>query len=366
MNNYSELIYLYLDGEATPEEQQALFAALSQDEQLQQEFFEAVQLYRAIEVERVVTTAPPEIKAAVFSAVGISPVSPISSLLRRVAQIASATAAVVAGTVGMYVWLNQKETAPLPAPPSLHPAPSYLAEPTTSSPSIQQLRKNDVARSLAVPGGTVLPSSQEESPSSTWMEEKPPLNDEEFTLERHPLLSSASPLVRLVSGRIGMVHVPIHSATAIDAPRISTQFAYRGSLLAASGPAASPQNFSITALYRFDENHRIGLEFRRAPYTLNIAQPSGTFSTVLLSSVAVAYSFTEPDVRILGGMPFVQPTVGISSMGPLATLSAGLTFPVTSAFSFSAGLDGSALVYSSQVASTLSVTLGVNIGLPLR
>jgi hypothetical protein len=164
-----------------------------------------------------------------------------------------------------------------------------------------------------------------------------------------------------------MISAPtLWSAPSSPEAPLSAVVSYRGSLLASSGAAATAQNFSIAAFYRFDENNRLGIEFRRAPYTLNIAQPRTTLTTVTLSSLAVAYMFSEPDVRILGGIPIVQPAIGITELGPLATLSAGVSFPVTNDFRFNVGLDGSALVYSSQVASSLSVTIGFSAGLPIR
>lgn len=360
MSKYSELIYLYLDGEATTEEQQELFEALSRNEELQREFQQALQMYRAIEADRLVTASPPDLKNAIYAAIGITPVQPLA---RRLALYVGTSVAAVGFVIGLVFWFR---TTPSPdLPPISRVAPQLSNRSVTAAGlSRRQALVHPVVAdvsSIAMPPDTP-PNAMSPATESFVTDDEMP-----FTLDRPTAaVTWADPFLRTTYWRVGMISAPVSQQLVSTVTPITTQFAYRGSLSAASGPAASPQNFSIAAFYRFDDNNRLGLEFRRAPYTLNIAQPTGTFSTVLLSSLAVSYMFTEPDVRLLGGMPFVQPSVGLSSMGPLATLSAGLSFPVSSAFNFNVGFDGSALVYSSQVASTLSVTIGFSLGVPIR
>lgn len=122
-----------------------------------------------------------------------------------------------------------------------------------------------------------------------------------FTFERKPHpVSAAEPLAfRFASTRMGMVFGPMLTARSTEAAPWIAQLSYRSSMLAGTAPS-SLENFSLVAFYRFDDNNRLGIEFRRAPYTLNIAQPQSTLTTATLSSVAIAYSFTEPDLRFLG------------------------------------------------------------------
>ncbi|MCX7929610.1 MAG: hypothetical protein N2663_02680 [Chlorobi bacterium] len=360
MSKQSELIFLYLDGEATPDEQQELFEALSRSEDLQREFQQALQLYRAMDSERLATTsAPEEVKGAVFAAIGLTPVP---SVARRAIPFASACIAALG--IGVYIWLSATRA---PLQPLSRITSATPIDVTAPAAMVAQHRP-PVAVPVATPSGTsVTPSTSAASPIEPAYEQPPTLNEDEFVFERPttPVIA-ALPLVRTAAWHIGMVSVPITHITRSQQPPFSAQFSYRGSLLATSGPASSPQNFSIAALYSFDDNHRVGLEFRRAPYTLNIAGPRSTLTTAILSSVAVAYSFRQPDVRILGSMPFVQPTVGLSQLGPVVTMSAGLSFPISNSLQLDVGFDGSALVYSGQVASNLGVLLGINVGLPIR
>lgn len=355
MNRYAELIVLYLDGQATPDEQQELFEALSRDPELQRQFQQTLQISRAIEAERLTTAAPPEVKDAVFAAVGIVPTE---SLLRRALPFVGMFGSIAAIAIGLALW--NSEPAP-PAPPrasvSSPAAPSvtaasvhYSRTPTQAAPVMHSHAQRPEPRSDEIP---TTPAAVDD--------------DDSFFAYRTTAVTTASPVLRTAHSRIGMISAPtVWSAPSSPEAPLSAVVSYRGSLLASSGAAATAQNFSIAAFYRFDQNNRLGIEFRRAPYTLNIAQPRTTLTTVTLSSLAVAYMFSEPDVRILGGIPFVQPAIGITELGPLATLSAGVSFPVTNDFRFNVGLDGSALVYSSQVASSLSVTIGFSAGLPIR
>lgn len=361
MSRYSELIFLYLDGEATPEEQQELFEALSQDPALQREFHQALDLYRAIEAERLTTAAPSEVKQAVYAAIGLTPATPLA---RRLLPYWGIVGGIALMSIGLFLWRGHQTPSPMaatvtaaapievrvPASVTARPRPELLpaVQPIAASASVDQQDQTSSAAS---------------APASTLAFD----DGSHFVLDRSTTpIGPASPLLRQARWRVGMVNLPKQWSNTTHEAALAAYVSYRGSLLATSGPAASPQNFSIAALYRFDEHHRLGIEFRRAPYTLNLAQPSGTLSTVMLSSLAVAYMFSEPDVRVLGGIPFVQPGVGVTELGPLATLSAGLSFPVSTDFRFNVGLDGSALVYSSQVSSSLSVALGISLGLPIR
>lgn len=358
MSRYSELIYLYLDGEATPEEQQELFEALSRDEELQREFRQAIELYRAIDYERAATTVPAEIKDAVYAAIGITPtLSPVRQWLQRVGAVAGLGGMAVA----VYLWLSTPASSPVKQPPrasAVAPAAVTTVQPQLPSPPA-------VAPPRPVQPPTLQPL---EAPTAT-PEAESTLSDDEpvqFSRQRTVPIGAVDPFQRSMGFRPSMVVVPIaHRASSELAP-FNVQATYRGSLLTASGANATLQNFSVVGLYRFDEHHHLGIELRRAPYTINIAQPSRALSTVVLTSVGAVYMFTEPKVRLLGGMPYFQTALGLTQLGPLASLGAGMSFPISNGFHLNVGFDGSALLYSSQVTANLGVAVGFTAALPIR
>lgn len=358
MDKLTELIFLYLDGEATPAEQQELFAALSESDELQRQFHQALQMQRALDTERARAAAPAEVKEAVYAALGIS--VPNKSLVRRLLPYASTSATIAGIAIGIALLFPHRPNQPAR---TIEPAKPIETRVALTRPSLP-------ARSDAMPTRQSIESfvHAPRTDAAAAMEQSAEADDlPPFTFERKPHpVSAAEPLAfRFASTRMGMVFGPMLTARSTEAAPWIAQLSYRSSMLAGTAPS-SLENFSLVAFYRFDDNNRLGIEFRRAPYTLNIAQPQSTLTTATLSSVAIAYSFTEPDLRILGGVPFVQPSVGLSRLGPVVAISAGLHFPVTREFNLSVGFDGSALVYSSQVASTLSVLLGINVGLPIR
>jgi len=358
MDRLTELIFLYLDGEATPAQQQELFAALSESDELQRQFHQAIQMQRAFDVERARAAAPADVKEAVYAALGIS--VPTTSLLRRLLPYAGTSAALGGIAIGIALLLSQPSDQPAQTIEQAKPIEARVAlNPPSLHARSQALPSRHSADDFTSPRTMDATTAQEQT---TEADDLPP-----FTFERRAhLISAAEPLaVRLTSGRMGMIFGPMSAARNRETAPWIAQVTYRGSTLAGTAPS-SLQNFSIAAFYRFDENNRLGIEFRRAPYTLNIAQPQSTLTTATLSSLAIAYSFTESDIRIFGGMPFVQPSVGLSGLGPVAAVSAGLHFPVAREFNVSIGFDGSALVYSGQIASTLSVLLGFNVGIPIR
>lgn len=67
----SDLIYMYLDGEATPLQQEVLFSQLANNQELRQEFTDAITMGKAFRLERSAVKAPLYLRSKVFAAAGI-------------------------------------------------------------------------------------------------------------------------------------------------------------------------------------------------------------------------------------------------------------------------------------------------------
>lgn len=74
----SDLIYLFLDGEASGAQQAVLFQRLAKDDELQTEFAEALRIRAATELERAETRPPSTLTADLFRQAGFAP--PVPSL----------------------------------------------------------------------------------------------------------------------------------------------------------------------------------------------------------------------------------------------------------------------------------------------
>ncbi len=359
MDRLTELIFLYLDGEASPEEQQELFTALSENDELQQRFHQALQMQRAFDAERLRAAAPPEVKDAVYAALGLA--IPSTSWVRRLLPTASISASIGGIAIAIALLIPSQTIEP---PSTIKQATPLNVQSTLPSRATKVRPATIAAQQILMNTSSTLTGDNEgEATDEILLSEDVPT----FTFARktHPLFGAEPFHRRIATSRVGMINGTMVTAPIAETAVWSAQIAYRGSLLANSGPS-SLQNFSVVAFYQLDENNRIGIEFRRAPYTLNIAQPYATITSASLSSIALAYSFLEPSIRIVGGMPFVQPSIGFTELGPVAAITAGLHFPVTRAFNLSVGFDGSALVYSNHVASALNLMVGINVGLPIR
>lgn len=68
----SDLIFLYLDGEATSLQQEVLFSQLAHNQELQQEFTDALRINKAFRQERSSTKAPLYLSSKVFANAGIA------------------------------------------------------------------------------------------------------------------------------------------------------------------------------------------------------------------------------------------------------------------------------------------------------
>lgn len=69
--NYSELIYLFIDGEASDTQKETLFSALSSNSDLQQEFQEALELNKSLSSDKTNLVPSERLRNSVFAAIGI-------------------------------------------------------------------------------------------------------------------------------------------------------------------------------------------------------------------------------------------------------------------------------------------------------
>ncbi len=108
MNEFSpsELIYLYVDGEADAGQQSALFAALAHDNELQAEFNDALALRLSASTEVRKTVPAPALKSALFQKAGFSASAATGTAAPVVASapalpVAAAATGWMAGAKGM-------------------------------------------------------------------------------------------------------------------------------------------------------------------------------------------------------------------------------------------------------------------------
>lgn len=106
MNEFSpsELIYLYIDGEADAGQQAALFAALAHDSELQAEFNDAFALRLSVSAEVRNTVPVPALKQALFQKAGFSyaaTVAPVAPVV--VAETMGSAAGWMAGVKSMMI-----------------------------------------------------------------------------------------------------------------------------------------------------------------------------------------------------------------------------------------------------------------------
>ncbi|MCX7735596.1 MAG: hypothetical protein N2319_02680 [Candidatus Kapabacteria bacterium] len=86
-NSYSDLIYLFLDREATPLEQEILFKALSENADLRAEFENALEIYSGFKSDKNNLNPPVHLATSIFASAGMTyPNGYSSSMTNTIAQ----------------------------------------------------------------------------------------------------------------------------------------------------------------------------------------------------------------------------------------------------------------------------------------
>lgn len=168
----SELIYLFLDGEADGVQQSTLFAALAHDAELQGEFQEAVLVSRTLDRVRNDVHPPQDFTEGVFAAAGFTaphfhPLptllagkwsASLSAIIRHVG-IPVASALIGAITVFLLMTMDRDGSGMTPV--------QGMAGNSTTAPGSSHNRESRVAESEAVGSMNLLDNTQDKSASHT-------------------------------------------------------------------------------------------------------------------------------------------------------------------------------------------------------
>ncbi|MBL7998649.1 MAG: hypothetical protein JNL32_08445 [Candidatus Kapabacteria bacterium] len=393
----SDIIYLYLDGEADSVQQATLFAALATDADLQQEFNEALEMRKTFENERMTAEAPAYLTASVMSSAGIT--ETIGGLAATTAALwlALRKLAVPAGTLGigaimMYFGMTflqddsqqsitalkqqpaieqvQPQTTPSLQPPSAPPEYGQLSDAIPPTPFASRIIQQQRRHTSITTNGNNLTTSQESlrDDESAYLSEE---SANEGVLTESARISMVSPYSGIGGRRtMPMVNVP----TVPFSLRADGDYSLEINRLGITqffgvAPQQTPyglfdfDNVNLAFLVTHNEYFSYGGQIGRNTFALSaVDNAAGTLQNEVYTSVSGVVMLRDPSTSVIGGQPFVRFTLGSTFDGkPIGTLFSGLTFPVSIA-RISAGLDASGLLYSSRGQTQLSNTFGFSIG----
>jgi hypothetical protein len=128
-------------------------------------------------------------------------------------------------------------------------------------------------------------------------------------------------------------------------------------------------NTSIGAIYKVDENHGIVLEAGEEVFPVFVKNESGEYAfTNTLQWVTAGYRFTTSPLKILGGIqPFAQLNAGyvLSGSGPVTKGLAGIQWQPFKNVSFNGGLESTALFYTRENAQKVGGKIGYFYGISI-
>ncbi len=382
--DYSELIYLYIDGEASEAERTLLFSALATDAALQAEFNDAFRMNSAVQKEIETTLPPPELTSQVFEKAGLVTTDEPSRkkagwlalllLLLNSRGIPLLTA--IGGALIMYGvmrWNSGAEPsatiATNDASPQSISATQKFNDTTSATPSIpnvsstsQRIIPTSSSRSISS-DRTALPSERQSIQEDT----------KEYVSVITPAhrTISALPSYRSPFGQDDWRSLTapqnILSLPADDFADLVMQVSGHSGLQNRGDVSpATLNNMSISIASHLAPNHLLGGQLGQESFP--IFSSDGTFErNVNVMWIGALYRYEMDGIQALGGIqPFAQVVAAGTRSGPLGKGTLGVMWQPESRIILSFGLEATALVYQFQSASYGTQKLGMNYGISVK
>ncbi len=399
-NALSDLIYLYLDGEAGSLEHSMLFGALARNSDLQAEFTEALRIRSAVEQERALALPPAHLTDALFRKAGFATAAAETAaaagpgafgrfLARFGAPMLSAAASALLTALlltGIYQsrlervagemrQIRTVQRAPLAENPGRSSAlphsprtgagsgeaeraiPERLHDGTPHA--VRGAGSGSTAASPAFAAGRdqfprqapPQASGRTEAPEGTLPAATPSL------MKTLPAAGTAIPTesIAAAAGPLGEA-TPFPPADR-DEPDYRFAFQIRGITGLGLYPERPPvqgtqpwfNNMSVGALYRISRHHAIGVEAGQEIFPLYRSNGASSWLEPRLAWAGGVYRFEPEGMESLGDLrPFLQTTLGGTPSGPIAKGIAGIAYTPGSRVDLSIGFEGTALLYQLQ------------------
>ncbi len=380
----NELIYLLLDGEATPTERGRLFDAMSKDHELQDEFERALKMKNAFEHEVRDTKPAPFLTGALFTKLGLATVglgggaaigTSISTAAKTgwfalTSKMVIPIAAALLGSAVTYFAVSSGDASnsisngqpvaeqtlqsvsvnPAPALSAIAPRELLAETNTNTSASTRTIVKTVyvpsavihdtvvIEKEIFVPQNTNINSSNEvaikevATPSVTPKDENPiedlpikSINDKEQTTLSDIRGTKTIDGNDIFVGIRGMTMLTLFPSREIE-----------------SSEKELVNNLSVNVRYNLTNNHSFGIEGGQETFPMNVVGSDGTIEqkTSLLWG-GMFYRFTTAPFVSLGGLQlFGQILGGGTVSGPMGKLTTGMVWQPDSRVELMLGVEG--------------------------
>jgi hypothetical protein len=366
---YSDLIYIFLDGEATENERTLLFSALATDNALQIEFQDAFRMHTSVQKEIETTTPPPILTNELFAKAGFAQISQeqpkkkaawllmLLLLLKNWAiPIVSAVGGAILATIVLQ-WNNNV-------------LPTYQSTVPTNQVSIAAQSPNNTSLITTQKRNTAIPISSSYHITPEMQPEEHSLGDGNYTKNISPTANLPFTLTMPQQPMMNNILSPPafnFSSVVSELSDISVQISgHNGLGQHGDSPSSSLNNMSVSVCSYLALNHLLGAQIGQESFPIYSA--TGDFEkNASVFWVGALYRYEMDAISELGNIqPFIQAVAAGTRSGPLGKATAGILWQPDSRVVLSLGLEGTALVYQYQSASYGTQKLGLNYGVSVK
>lgn len=401
----SELIYLFLDGEADNVQRTVLFTAMAADSGLQEEFHDAMQI-RTVAQKQAQMVVPPAVltrqlfaKAGFGTAASIKSAGMLSSTGALIGSfkgalvplLTAAAASVVTGVVMYNVFQTKMDAVKLQAqsdvaaarvvqPQAVVPSQAVAPQATSSMARTTATREKWTQRSVVQP---VVPQQNDvvSNPPQTIVTNNVPvastaMNTSTDSVRTQPQaitpVAYSMPNTQYV---LGTSVTPVYQQQESMASRsMYTGEGESGYTVYARGimniqlypqrpfesnANALLDNVSLGVMRRINENSSIGVEVGQEMFPLYVLdsrkQEFELHPSLFWGGAAFRYIPSPTDML----SPFTQVLIGGSRTGPIGKLVLGMEWRADSHIMFSLGVEGTALLYNDGNTLSTAGKLGI-------
>ena len=399
INTYSpsDLIYLFIDGEADPLQQELLFTSLAGSSELREEFRQAMDIRKSFEKDRKNLVPSAALASSVFSKVGFTTAAASAAVAtteaiktsfgsRAILMLKNSLAPLLftgaSALITSLIFVNSvkppvSKTNSLPVQSSANAVPVVVSRQEQSAePQIRE-----VVRTVTVVKEVPVMVTKEVAADNESAKITPVANED----NNHVILMSRSNPNMLIAGdfdsRIKQADLlqPMPMPSPADWSNSGRQFSIEARGISGLGyypyrvidpvPATQLSNLGFTLNYQLADNHSLGISFGKESfqmYSVSQVIDADKISRLVFSKEpnliwgGLTYRYTLDKEYALNSIrPFSESFLGATMFGPMMKQMLGLSFNPTGLYSFAIGLEGTGLGYQTRNSFKLTGKLGL-------
>ena len=379
-NPYSELIYQFMDGNTNSVQQKVLFDALADNQELQNEFQQAVEISKGFQIDKSVLAPSAQLTNKVFQAAGLSmPMqfaatnnaskSKISKFKTFSIPLASTLIGIILTSAFFLNFYTPSDNSQ--AGMNNQIAQTQLPINKTAIPIVKSEEKQNIVSHKQHIKTNNIENKQEFANNEILSNDLPTINYSNIVQSNNNNL----PLIANHSFNSYQTNTDINNFTDTKTHILNLSLELKGMTGLAFFPqrAIQPESFSLTnnlaigLMYKFDKHSSAGISLGRESLQMySFDNIGGEYQFNLepnLTWVGANYRYTGNE--IYGSIyPYGELIAAGTKFGPMGKAIIGLNYNPENFFSMSLGLEGSSLMYRfmNKTKSTEKVSIVYNFG----